>query len=384
MKVFSQYINERCDTADVNQGNSLLNTGVSNHLTPIGNILTNVRNLFAARLSIVASVAEDGVSIKLNSSYFTSPEQINKVLYNYEIMRGTCLASYIVSQGLDLIKTVNLGQFYVVYFCPRDIKTAMPGVEPEQANLPCKEMLDYNLEEAEMIMLKEDSDEELADLTKQKLSELIKSTDKVKAAKQLELLVTQDIELPRNYYFAGVKDKAGNESIALRWKYTRSGGKGQTVEITKSLINIYDDGENGVWVADYADDALVELPDDVKTLIDNVLEFIGAGEAESKGVYTIGAERKSKDDDKSDEDKKDDKDTSSDDTDNSDDKDDKSDEDKKDDDDKSDDDSADLFSGDDKDDKSDEDEDEDDSDDDKKKKKKKKKKDDDLDADDLL
>lgn len=378
MKVFSQYINEKCDTADVNQGNSLLHTGVSNHLTPIGNILTNVKNLFAARLSVVASVAEDGVSIKLNSSYFTSPEQINKILYNYEIMRGTCLASYIISQGLDLIKTVNLGQFYVVYFCPRDIKTAMPGVEPEQAMLPCKEMLDYNLDEAEMIMLKEDADEEIADLTKQKLSELIKSTDKVKAAKQLELLVTQEIELPRNYYFAGVKDKQGNESIALRWKYTRSGGKGQTVEITKSLINIYDDGENGVWVADYADDALVELPDDVKKLIDNVLEFIGAGEAESKGVYTIGAERKAKDDDKSDEDKKDD-DKTSDDTDKSDDKDDdKSDEDKKDDD------STDLFGGDDKDDKSDDDDDDDDSDDDKKKKKKKKKKDDDVEADDLL
>ena len=161
MKVFSQYINEKCDTADVNQGNSLLHTGVSNHLTPIGNIVTNVKNLFATRLSVVASVAEDGVSIKLNSSYFTDPKEINKVLYNYEIMRGTCLASYIMSQGLDLIKTVNLGQFYVVYFCPSDIKTAMPGVEPNQAALPCKEMLDYNLDEAEMIMLKEDAEEEL-------------------------------------------------------------------------------------------------------------------------------------------------------------------------------------------------------------------------------
>lgn len=360
MKVFSQYINEKCATADTNIGNSLLNTGVTNHLTPIGNILTNVKNLFGARLSVVASVAEDGVSIKLNSTYFTSPEEINKVLYNYEIMRGTCLASYIMSQGLDFIKTVNLGQFYVVYFCPKDIKTAMPGVEPEQAMLPCKEMYDYNIEEAEMIMIKEDTEEELADITKEKLAEILKSTDRVKAAKQLELLVNQEMELPRDYYFAGVKDKAGNESIALRWKFVRSGGKGQTVEITKSLINIYDDGENGVWVADYAEDAIAELPDEVKTLIDNVLKFIGAGEADKKGNFTIGAESKSKDDDKSDEDdksneksddKNDDKDKDTDDT-----KDDK----------KSDDD------------KSDEDDDAD------KKDKKKKKKDDDLDADDLL
>ncbi len=374
MKIFSQYINEKCDTADINQGNALSNTGVSNHLTPIGNIVTNVKNLFATRLSVVASVAEDGVSIKLNSSYFTDPKEINKILYNYEIMRGTCLATYIMSQGLDLIKTINLGQFYVVYFCPSDIKTAMPAVEPEPANLPCKEMLDYNLDEAEMIMLKEDAEEELADITKEKLSEILKMTDKVKAAKQLELLVMQEIDMPREYYFAGVKDKQGNESIALRWKFTRSGGKGQTVEITKSLINIYDDGENGVWVSDFAEDALVELPEEVKKLIETVLEFIGANEANSKGTYTIGGERKSKDDDKSDdkdEDKADDKDDDkSDDNKDSDDKDEDKDDDKSDDKDE------------DKDKSDDEDDDEDDSK--KKKKDKKKKSDDNLDVDDLL
>ena len=328
MKVFSQYINEKCDTADVNQGNSLLQTGVSNHLTPIGNIVTNVKNLFATRLSVVASIAEDGVSIKLNSSYFTDPKEINKVLYNYHIIRGTCLASYIMSQGLDMIKTVNLGQFYVVYFCPSDINTAMPGVEPNQSTLPCKEMLDYNLEEAEMIMLKEDAEEELADITKEKLAEIIKMTDKVKAAKQLELLVMQEVDMPREYYFAGVKDKVGNESIALRWKYTRSGGKGQTVEITRSLINIYDDGENGVWVADFADDALVKLPEEVEKLINTILEFIGANETKTKGSFTIGGEKVDKDDD---DDDKDENDKKEDDTDKTD-KDDNDEDDKKEDD----------------------------------------------------
>ena len=331
MKVFSQYINEKCDTADVNQGNSLLQTGVSNHLTPIGNIVTNVKNLFATRLSVVASIAEDGVSIKLNSSYFTDPKEINKVLYNYEIIRGTCLASYIMSQGLDLIKTVNLGQFYVVYFCPSDINTAMPGVEPNQSTLPCKEMLDYNLEEAEMIMLKEDAEEELADITKEKLAEIIKMTDKVKAAKQLELLVMQEVDMPREYYFAGVKDKVGNESIALRWKYTRSGGKGQTVEITRSLINIYDDGENGVWVADFADDALVKLPEEVEKLINTILEFIGANETKTKGSFTIGGEKVDNDDDDDDDDDKDEKDKKEVDTDKTD-KDDNGEDDKKEDD----------------------------------------------------
>lgn len=359
MKIFSKYINEQCTTADINPGNSLMRTGVSNHITPIGNIVTNVKNLFAARLGVVASVAEDGVSIKLNSSNFTDKKQIEDILYNSEIMRGTCLASYIMSQGLDLMKTVSIGQFYVVYFCPRDIMTAMPGVEPEQASLPCKEMTDFNLQEAEMIIIREDAEEELADVTKEKLSEILKMTDKVKAAKQLELLVNQDMELPRDYYFAGVKDKAGNESIALRWKFIRSGGKGQTVEITKSLINIYDETDDGVWVSDFAEDALVELPEEVETLIKNVLEFIGAGETDKKGVYSLTGESSKKSD--KDEDKDDDKDDDKD----SDKKDDEKSDDKKDDE-----------KSNDSDDKKD-DEKSDDKKDDKNKK-------DDIDADDLL
>lgn len=322
MKVFSKYINESgCATADVNQGNALLNTGVTNHLTPIGNIVTNVKNLFCLPLGVVASVGEDGVSIKLNCSRFTSPQEIQKILYNYEIMRGTCLASYIMSQGLDLCKTVNLGQFYIVYFCPSDIKTSQPGVEPEQANLPCKEQLDFEVEMINVIKESED-DEEIADVTKQKISELINSKDKVKAAKQFELLIGQEMELPREYYFAGVKDKAGNESIALRWKYTRRAAKNQTTEITKSLINIYDEGKDGVFVADFDKDSMFQLPEEVKKLIENILDFIGAQETDDPCVYSLNGEgAKKKDENDKSDDKSDDK--SSKDTDNKD-KDDKS------------------------------------------------------------
>lgn len=304
MKVFSKYINESgCATADVNQGNALLNTGVTNHLTPIGNIVTNVKNLFCLPLGVVASVGEDGVSVKLNSSRFTSPQEIQKVLYNYEIMRGTCLAAYIMSQGLDLCKSVNVGQFYVVYFCPSDIKSSQPGVEPEQANLPCKEQLDFEAEMVNVIKESED-DEEIADVTKKKLSELINSKDKVKAAKQFELLIGQEMELPREYYFAGVKDKAGNESIALRWKYTRRAAKNQTTEITKSLINIYDEGKDGVFVADFDKDSMFQLPEEVKKLIENILEFIGAQETDDPCVYSLNGEGAKK---KDEEDKSDDK-----------------------------------------------------------------------------
>lgn len=304
MKTFSRYITEAgCTTADVNQGNSLLKTGVTNHLTPIGNIVTNVKNLFATRLGIVASIGEDGVSIKLNSSYFKDVESINKILYNYEIMKGTCLHDYIISQGLTLVKTIDVGQFYVVYFCPTDIASAEPCAEPEQQNLPCTEQ--YNFE-AEMInIIKEDDDEELEDITKKKLKDIFISKDKVKAAKQLELLVSQEIELPREYYFAGVKDKSGNESIALRWKYTKRAGKNQTTEVTKSLLNIYDDSKEAVFVSDFCKDSMFTLPDEVKKLIEHVLEFIGAEKTSDECVYSLEDKDSDKEKDKEKDDKSD-------------------------------------------------------------------------------
>ena len=44
-------------------GNKL---GVTNHLTPVENIVTNVRNFFSSQMSMVVSKAEDGFSLKCN------------------------------------------------------------------------------------------------------------------------------------------------------------------------------------------------------------------------------------------------------------------------------------------------------------------------------
>ena len=44
------------------------------------NILTNIKNLFCQLLGVYAEVAEDGFSVKLTSSKFTSKEAINKIL----------------------------------------------------------------------------------------------------------------------------------------------------------------------------------------------------------------------------------------------------------------------------------------------------------------
>lgn len=318
MKKFSVYLNEGCTTSDVNPGNLYPNTGVMNHLTPVGNIVTQVRNLFTPLTGIVASVGEDGFSVKLNSSKFTSKEEVNNVLYDGTLMRGTTLASYIISQGLEHMKVVPIGQFFVVYFCPSDIKATEPGKEPEPSKFPCTEMLQYNIEEAEMISLTDeellfenDDDEEMEDITHKKIIELITSKDKVKAAKQFELLIGQEIELPREYYFAGVKSKDGEESIALRWKYTNKRAHNKTVEFTRSLINIFDTSKEGIWVQDFVKDSYFQLPEEVKKLIENILEFIGAKKTKDPAIWSLedvkDDDEESKDKDEKDEDSKDEK-----------------------------------------------------------------------------
>ena len=281
MKRFSEFM-ESCTTADVNQGNSV-SLGVTNHLTPVQNIVTNVRNLFP-NTYIVASVGEDGVSVKLNSSRFINDKETRKYLYE-PVYQNTSIDSYIRSQGLDSVKMVNLGMYIVVYYYASDIKFSDPGKEPNPA--PVKEQVEEEVEMFSFLTESGDDDEELKDLTKEKIKELIQNKDKVKSAKQLELLVGQEMELPREYYFAGVKDKQGNESIALRWKYTVKRPKGMTAEATRSLMNIYGLDKDGVWVGDFDEDSMFKLPEEVKKLIENILEFLGAKETKDKCVWSL-------------------------------------------------------------------------------------------------
>ena len=301
MKRFSK-LNESCVTSDVNQGNAL-SLGVTNHYTPVQNIVTNIRNLFSMIIPVVASVAEDGVSVKLNSSKFVNKESIDRLI-NQPVYQAQSLNTYISQQGLDLIKMINLGQYWIVYFSPRDIKQAMPGVEPTPAIAPVKEQIEEEVE-IETLVTESDDDEELEDLTKEKLKEIIQMKDKVKAAKQFELLVSSEVELPREYYFAAVKDKQGNESIALRWKYTIKRPKGMSAEVTRSLINIYGLDKDGVWVGDYAEDSMFKLPDEVKKLIETVLDFIGAEKTDDESVWSLAEKDDSKSNKEGDEEKKD-------------------------------------------------------------------------------
>ena len=339
MRKFTQII-ESAKTSDVQPGNALLRTGVTNHYTPIENILTNINNLFCTRLGVVAGIGEDNVSIKLHSMKFVNDESINDILYN-PLDRFTSLASYICQQGLTKITKVYLGMYYVVYFSPEDIANAQnPEVMVQKSQCPCPgeccESL-YNEFEYSTIIKEDDSEEEMKSETVEKVLELLDGPDKVKAAKQLELLVSNEISLPREYYFSAIKFKTGEEAIALRWKYTKkmpfgkAEGDGEykeiSVENTRSLMHIFGKGEKAIWVQDFAEDSLVKLPEEVEKLIKSILELLEADETDDPSVYSLTGERKErkdKDEDKEDkedkdEDKEDNTDKSSDDNDDEDD-----------------------------------------------------------------
>lgn len=322
MKTFTQFNEQQCLTSDINPGNSMK---IMNHLTPINNIVTNIRNLFST-LPIVVCVGEDGISLKIHSSKFVCPNCVNDIL-NACVGR-TSLINYIVQQGLNKSKMLNVGQYYVVYFYADDIAQSNENPNPEcgcsapevcDKCAPCTEQFE---DETELysIISESDDDEEIQDLTRKKIKEIINLKDKVKAAKQFEMIVSQEIELPREYYFAGVKSKFGEESIALRWKYSKKRPHNRTEEVTRSLINIFGDGKEAVWVGDFDEKSLFNLPDEVKKLIENIIEIIGAEKTNNPCIFSIEEKDDDKSDDKKDEDKKDDEKS-----------DDKKDEDKKDD-----------------------------------------------------
>ena len=295
MKTFSK-LNESAKTTDTQPGNDLANTGITNHYTPIENILTNVKNLFALKLGVVAAIGEDNVSLKLHSSKFVDDQSINSVLFE-PVDRFTNLYSYITSQGLNKMTKVDLGQYTVLYFSPTDVKTAQ---DPQKmVNVPTTVVATESFENEIVNMIKEDdSEEEMKDVTLEKFLELIELKDKVKAAKQLELLVSQQIELPREFYFAAIKFKTGEEAIALRWKYTKKLPTGQSTESVRSIMHIFGKGDKAIWVQDYDKESIVKLPDEVKKLIDNILEMIDAEKTDDPAIFKLTGERKEREDKK--------------------------------------------------------------------------------------
>ena len=336
MKRFSEHIKESKINNVVTFGNSL-NNGVTNHYTPVQNILTNIKNLFCQLLGVYAEVAEDGFSIKLSSVQFTSEQKTSEILhrpmYNDAFSYGTSsLEGYIMSQGLRKVTLINLGSYYVVYFSPEDIKAAQSPINMEN-NIkgytsvgeysgeccpnPC-EMKESLYDEFELCYLNEkednsnnsndnssdqnnDSSSDESNNTDNssndnsnsdsddKISEILNSEDKVKAAKQLEIIISQKIQLSREFYFTAIKFKNEDEAIALRWKYDKKLPNGKSTENVRSIMHIFGTGENAIWVQDYAKDSIVELPKEIKQLIENVLKILGAKSTNDPAIFNLGS-----------------------------------------------------------------------------------------------
>ena len=365
MKRFSEHIKESQINNGVTPGNSL-NNGVTNHYTPVQNILTNIKNLFCQLLGVYAEIAEDGFSIKLSSVQFTSEQKTSEILhramYNDVFSYGTStLEGYIMSQGLRKVTMINLGSYYVVYFSPEDIKAAQPPISMETnakgysyegeysgecCPSPC-EMKESLYDEFELSYLKEDDqnssndnsddqnsnddssnnkdnniDNSSNDNSKKEsddqISEILNNKDKVKAAKQLEILISQKINFPREFYFTAIKFKNEDEAIALRWKYDKKLPTGKSTENIRSIMHIFGTGENAIWVQDYAKDSIVELPKEIKTLIDNVLKILGAESTNDPSIFNLGSGNS---DDKNSDDQNNKDDNQNDDQNNNDDKD---------------------------------------------------------------
>ena len=220
------------ESFDSNPGNTLNCLGVSNHYTPINNILIAIRNLICYRLGIIAEPGEDEVSIKLHSSRFTDDESIKAMLYD-KIDRFTSLDSYIKSQGLTKRTIVDLGAYKVVYYSPEDIKQAE---NPEvMAQVPDVDMEPTTecLENIKTILEEQDSD-------KVDWIDILSNEDKNVAAALFYDKIKNKIDLPENYYYVkATKDANGNTCVAIRKKYEFRKPFDENIEKVKSIINIY-------------------------------------------------------------------------------------------------------------------------------------------------
>ena len=264
------------ESFDSNPGNSLDCLGVSNHYTPINNILIAIRNLLCCRLGVIAEPGEDEVSIKLHSSKFTDENSINAILYD-KIDRFTSLDSYIRMQGLTKRTIVDLGSYKVVYYSPEDIKQAenpelmaqVPDVDIE----PTTESL-----KAIKAILEEQQDDYTTDWV-----DILSNDDKNVAAALFYEKIKNKVDLPENYYVKATKDANDNKCVAIRKKYEFRKPFGEKIEKVKSLINIY--SPDNIWVSGYQD--CITLSDTDSRIIEKVLNLINAQKTDDCCKFTL-------------------------------------------------------------------------------------------------
>ena len=269
------------ESFDSNPGNSLDCLGVSNHYTPINNILIAIRNLICCRLGIIAEPGEDEVSIKLHSSKFTDEESINAMLYD-KIDRFTSLDSYIRMQGLTKRTIVDLGSYKVVYYSPEDIKQAenpeMMAQVPDVDIEPTTECL-----ETIKTILEEQQDNDKVDWI-----DILGNEDKNVAAALFYDKIKNKIDLPENYYYVkATKDANDNKCVAIRKKYEFRKPFGEKIEKVKSIINIY--SPDNIWVSGYQD--CITLSDTDSRIIEKALNLINAQKTDDNCKFTLIAKQ---------------------------------------------------------------------------------------------
>lgn len=254
--------------------------GVTNHYTPIQNIITAVRNLMACRLSVVVEPGEDGVSIKLHSSKFISDAAVDDVLY-FPIDRFTTMDSFIRMQGLTKRTVVTLGEegqsYKIVYYSPEDIKSAEnPYVMAAEDEMnPTHESL-----EQIKALINEDSEEDIPSIN---WIEILSNEDKNVAAALMDDKFKGKISLPDGYYIKATKDGNDNKCVAIRKKYTFRKPFDEEIEKVKSIMNIY--APDNIWVSGYQDS--VTLSEKDEKLLKDVIEFIGAKETDDPCKFTL-------------------------------------------------------------------------------------------------
>ena len=77
-----------------------------------------------------------------------------------------------------------------------------------------------------------------------------------------------------------------------------------SAEVTRSLINIYGLDKDGIWVGDFEEDGMFQLPEEVKKLIETVLDFLGAEKTDDPCVWDLSGEGKKEEEKKEEEPKK--------------------------------------------------------------------------------
>lgn len=301
MKSFSQFL-ESVPTVAANGIIGNLNNGVMNHYIPIENIVINVRNIFAPWFGLVVEPGEDNRTLKVYNSTFSSPEAVDAVL-NFKPDGRTSLREYVAMQGLPLYKTVSTGNTIAVYFYSADIagqedpstfaannSDIMPSVpvddpEPQIESLDEDDAkIEINMSVVEGISNMDD-ETEVRDIISRTFYDIAGDAGETGSDEKWSKAIGANVELPKDCYWALVKDEDGHKSIALRKKVTKRLSFGRSKKYTVSLINIYNNKKNGIWVGCFDHKDRLDVQD--TALVDSILAFIGAVPTDDACVYEL-------------------------------------------------------------------------------------------------